>query len=202
MVRARRCPRCGNYGKQVFPKTRSSYRLKDGTVVRKEYELKYCHACLRRQKNRAERQRGPRKRTSEEKTRNNHLPSSKAARRRYRKTKKGKRTGRRSKIRARRKALRLLTAPVPVEIIQPYLTRLLETRTQRGLELETGVSARTQHAILKGERRGATLETLDGLAQTGEFTVEEIYDRAKEWAFLTKDSWPDGYQRGRPVVRS
>lgn len=57
----------------------------------------------------------------------------------------------------------------------------------------TGVDEALMFRILDGKKKSVALDTADRLATHADFTLEEIYDRAAEWALLTGDKWPKGY---------
>jgi hypothetical protein len=180
----RLCSKCGEWvWLSCFPFTNTSYKLKDGTVVFKSYRLSYCADCLRRQKRDLEERRSKRRRhrTAAQRRRNNALPSSRAARRRYR-----------HRLRA------YGTVTIPTAVVKPFLDRMVALAgSRRALAAIIGVPERTLYAISHEERKGIRQATVDRLSVHGEFTLQEVLDRAKEWALLTGDPWPHGYEGSR-----
>lgn len=124
-----------------------------------------------------------------------------------------------ARIRAsgRERELRELAAPLPVEVVLPYLHGMLglraleadpagnmglcpkmrETDARYGinrLAAEAGINPRSLSRIMDDPAcKSAALNVCDRLAMVGDFTLEELTDRAREWALLTGDPWPYGY---------
>lgn len=183
-----KCSKCGKRKKE-FPSVTRSYRLKNGEVRYNTYKLSYCLVCLRRQKREAERNRAPRKRklTPEQKRIANARSSSKAARRRYRQTLKGKQADKRTKKKAQAK----LKARIPTPVIQPFVEQMVRRAgTLRAVAEATGVHERRLREILRGRTKSVSIPICDSLSLHAEFTLQELVERAEEWALLTGNSWP------------
>jgi hypothetical protein len=60
------------------------------------------------------------------------------------------------------------------------------------------ISPDVLHDIANKKRlRSVSVENADKLAMHGDFSLDELYERAEEWAVLTGNDWPDGYTRKR-----
>lgn len=101
-----------------------------------------------------------------------------------------------ARVRRYRRRQRLIQmANIPVPVIRPFVAVMAkDVGGQRELARRTGVHERLIWAIIKEERKGMTIDTCDKLAvYSGLFTLDELAERAREWAQLTGDRWPVGY---------
>lgn len=125
----------------------------------------------------------------------NGQPARVASRKKYEQTEKGKAAQRRYKARRKRMAV----ARLPYEVCAPYFERLLRYMKAEypddALEVlaEWAGCPRDQlYRYTAGLRSSVPQEVMDALSLEADFTLDELIDRAREWALLTGDSWPMG----------
>lgn len=141
----------------------------------------------------------------------NGSDKGKARHRRYNKSEKGKAAVARYRSKPRVKASRRATdrryqrrkraewrANIPMAVVQPYVERVVRDMRTRGNTVEeicevVGISKHVLEKVQQGRGRSVAQDFCDALALHGDFTLEEMYERAKEWALLTGDPWPVGY---------
>ena len=149
----------------------------------------------------------------------NRSEKGKAARRRYNRSPKGIRAYRRHARKKRmkeRQERQMLAAALPAAVVRPYLSRMLREFQEPANNLAfgpgshkgyddlaelVGVHRDTLRHIDDGSRKQVTIEVADKLALHADFTLDELTDRAREWAMLTGDRWPKGYH-GRAGISS
>lgn len=194
---------------------------KDGSKSR--YRLRHCQACERKKRKKWRREHAEERRAYERQWRKdnpkrakkhddkyNHSVKGRRARKRYEKTEKGRAAH--ARYRAR---LKLLTADLPIEVVRPYLLRMLneananyvsggrigakstEGGTAKLAEI-VGIPKHRLHDIAHKQRlKSVSVDDCDRLAMHGDFSLVELYVRAEEWAALTGNNWPEGYHRKR-----
>lgn len=212
------CPRC-----KERPRSKSSTYCKEcgAKKAREEYD-KHPERCRKRgrrwrkehrdkalasQKKYRESERGKKKRRAYR-----NSPKGKEVYDTWRKSPKGKKAHHAAEVRYRRK-LRSLTANLPIEVVRPFVARMVKeadaehvpggikgARSKgsgyRELARITGVSKDTIWDIVNKESlKSVDIGVADKFAMHGDFTLDELYARAEEWAFLTKSPWPEGYFR-------
>jgi hypothetical protein len=154
----------------------------------------------------------PRVKEARVKSKVNYEKSDKARERyrRYATSEKGRASGRRSwrnrKIREIGNEL-FLIADIPAPIILPYVQSLqarFASATERVSNVEfsgmnlmrelTGVPDTAIRKVLNGKKDRMPLEYCDNLSLHGDFTTQQLYDEALEWALETSNEWPIGYE--------
>lgn len=102
----------------------------------------------------------------------------------------------------RDKALR---TGIPVEVFKPYLEWVLTSCKQHTRTGEPGISVlaewtdiddRVFSRVLTGYEGvyTVTVDVADRVCQHADFTLDELTERALEWADVTGDPWPFGYR--------
>lgn len=87
-----------------------------------------------------------------------------------------------------------LVANLPVIVVQPYVEELLRRHENlRALSQHAKVQERELRRILKSQKQQVGLRTCDLLSVIGDFTLDELAERAREWADLTGNEWPIGF---------
>ncbi len=100
--------------------------------------------------------------------------------------------------------MKAMKTGIPVEVFKPYLEWVLQYCVQYG-RCETGVSVLaewtdTDERVFSRVIQGAdgvytvTVDVADRVCQHADFTLEELTERALEWAEVTGDPWPFGYR--------
>lgn len=111
--------------------------------------------------------------------------------------------------RARQLARLKATAAIPNAVVRPYVLAMLrriavdlpEGRPDQKwtgigeLSTSTGVSDKQLRRILNETQKMVELDVCDRLSLCEDFTLEELSQRAEEWATLTGDDWPIGYHK-------
>lgn len=139
--------------------------------------------------------------------------------RKYERSAKGKKKRRNWEQRQREIQRRRLIANLPVAVVKPYVERVLrefgipadslarglpsvkgekmddvQDQGHREMARALGVGEDTIRNVLRGRNKSVSLSFCDKLCAFADFSLEELTDRAEEWAFLTGDSWPMGYR--------
>ena len=90
---------------------------------------------------------------------------------------------------------------LPVAVVAPVLEVVKRTYAGgvEGMAEIIGVSDTTLSKILKpnGKKTEVSIDIADRIVLHSDFNLEDLYDRAAEWAHLTGDPWPKGYNRTR-----
>jgi len=106
--------------------------------------------------------------------------------------------------RVRKRFLQEARAGIPTCIVQPYLAAMVNRASGGVVEVatRTGIPERTLQQVLKLRTKSVHYVLVDLLAQHEDFSLQELMQRAREWALLTGDDWPKGYtSRGDPLKR-
>lgn len=212
------CTKCGfEKAPEDFPKVKSTYRLKDGIKRVREYRLRYCKDCKRKQdtaksaRRRREqpdyqrqwRERNPDK-VKAQQDKYNHSPGGKAARAKYAKTEKSKaahqryrqsRRGQATRRRAHRKKAKLkrlaLSANLPAEVVRPFLERLLLEYKTPATSLAVGEPPSKGYgelAVATGVHRDTIRHIMDG---TRKGVAIEVIDKLALHADFTLEELTD-----------
>lgn len=119
---------------------------------------------------------------------------------------------RREKRKQRELEQKKLTANIPSPVLKPYIEKLLrefgipldspEVRQRGTMGLQAladavDVDATVLRRVLKGQSRSVEIHTVDQISTYADFSLDELVERAEEWALLTGDPWPKGYYSKR-----
>lgn len=87
-------------------------------------------------------------------------------------------------------------ADLPLEVIVPFLQEAVQVFGHSAYARLVGFNEKRLRTLLEGGPGTAVSVALAdklAMASGGRFTLEELHDRTKEWAFLTGMPWPEAY---------
>lgn len=214
------CPCC-----KVRPRSKSStYCKKCGAdKARAEYAkdpAKFRKAAKRRRKKDPEKAKAAKRKYA-------HTEKGRRTRQAYRRSEKGRQIARnyaqsergmaaqRRGEEAYREKLRGLTAALPIEVVRPFVQRMvieaeaeyISSGTRSATDGKGGYAIlakligipkhRLRDIAKKKHLKSVNVKDADRLAMYGDFSLSELYERAEEWALLTGSKWPKGYHKKR-----